>query len=57
MKTKYLARGGGGELGCNFSPVNGALDELNTILVWINRNTASGTRKERAPLHSVLDNI
>lgn len=57
MKTKYLARGGGGELGCNFSPDNGALDELNTILVWINRNTASGTRKERAPIHSVLDNI
>lgn len=36
---------------------SGASDELNTILGWINRNIASGTRRERAPLHSMLDLI
>lgn len=51
MKTKYMARGGGGESGP--PPPYGASDELNTILVWINRNTAAGTRIERAP-HFIL---
>lgn len=34
-----------------------ALDKLNTILGWINRNTASGTRKERALFHSVRPHL
>lgn len=47
---------GGGVSGWVCS-ASGASDELNTILGWINRNTASGTRRERAPLHSMLDLI
>ena len=35
----------------------GASDELNTVLGWINRNIATGTGKERALFHSMLDHI
>lgn len=56
MKIKYIAKRGGRVSGWVFSAC-GASDELNTILGWINRNITSGTRRERAPLHSMLDLI
>ena len=50
VKIKYRTKKGGGVSGWFFS-ASGASDELNTILGWINRNTASGTRRE---LHFIL---